>query len=78
MGCFWPHPCGNPGEQNPVNVPQICVAESLCRIRWDVLNWNENAIRFYERMGATNRTKMEGWLYYQLEGEAIEALATNA
>jgi GNAT superfamily N-acetyltransferase len=28
-------------------------AEGLGRLEWSVLDWNESAIRFYERMGAT-------------------------
>jgi GNAT superfamily N-acetyltransferase len=42
------------------------------RFDWQVLDWNESAIRFYESLGAR---VMRGWLPARLEGEALHALA---
>lgn len=42
------------------------------RFVWQVLDWNEPAIGFYERLGAKVHRE---WLTVRLEGEALEALA---
>jgi len=41
-------------------------------VEWNVLNWNEPAIGFYRRIGAT---PVEGWTTYRLTGTALEELA---
>uniref|UniRef100_A0A1I7YNX7 N-acetyltransferase domain-containing protein n=1 Tax=Steinernema glaseri TaxID=37863 RepID=A0A1I7YNX7_9BILA len=51
------------------------VANKIPRIEWDVLDWNVNAIKFYEKMEATNMNKAEGWLKYRLTEEGIDRLA---
>jgi len=38
------------------------------RFEWSVLDWNENAIRFYEKMGAT---VMPDWRICRVTGEAL-------
>lgn len=40
------------------------------RVAWAVLDWNVDAQRFYERLGATRQP----WLWYQFEGAALDAL----
>jgi len=51
---------------------QIAVERDCGRVEWAVLAWNEDAIRFYERLGATpNRD----WTIYRLTGEPLRALA---
>jgi GNAT superfamily N-acetyltransferase len=44
------------------------------RMEWQVLDWNENAIRFYERAGAQ---RLEAWLPYRLGMEDLARLATD-
>jgi GNAT superfamily N-acetyltransferase len=39
------------------------------RFEWSVLDWNENAIAFYERMGAT---VMPDWRICRVTGDALE------
>lgn len=41
------------------------------RLEWGVLNWNESAIQFYQKLGAV---PMDEWTKYRLEGEALERL----
>jgi hypothetical protein len=41
-------------------------------MEWAVLDWNEPAIEFYDRLGAR---PMSGWTIYRLEGEPLDALA---
>jgi GNAT superfamily N-acetyltransferase len=51
------------------------VAENCGRFEWSVLDWNENAIRFYRELGAT---PMEEWTVQRLSGEALHLLAVEA
>lgn len=48
------------------------VAEGCGRFEWSVLDWNENAIRFYRGLGAE---AMDGWTTQRLMGEALRHLA---
>ncbi|VDO70621.1 unnamed protein product [Haemonchus placei] len=47
------------------------------RLQWNVLDWNSNAIAFYETLPCENLTKTEGWLLYRLNTDGIAALAEN-
>lgn len=49
------------------------VARNCWRMDWRVLDWNEPALRFYERLGATPVSV--GWLARQLTGDTLTALA---
>lgn len=42
------------------------------RVEWVVLDWNVNAIKFYEEMGAE---VMQEWRVCRLTGEALQAFA---
>lgn len=42
------------------------------RLEWSVLDWNEDAIRFYRRLGAV---PMDDWTVYRVAGEALARLA---
>jgi GNAT superfamily N-acetyltransferase len=44
------------------------------RIEWNVLDWNEPSIRFYESLGAR---PMSAWLLYRLTGDALYALGAE-
>ena len=48
---------------------RIAVERDYGRFEWSVLDWNANAIRFYERMGAT---VMPEWRICRVSGEALE------
>lgn len=53
------------------------VAELACergcgRLEWAVLDWNEPAIGFYERLGAK---AMGEWTTWRVTGEALEVMA---
>lgn len=51
-------------------------AERRCgRLEWAVLNWNDPAIRFYEKLGAV---PLDEWTTYRLAGHALSRLATSA
>ena len=42
------------------------------RLEWAVLDWNEPAIGFYERLGAQ---PMSEWITYRVSGEQLELMA---
>jgi GNAT superfamily N-acetyltransferase len=46
----------------------LAVERGCGRFEWSVLDWNENAIRFYEKMGAT---VMLDWRICRVTGEAL-------
>jgi hypothetical protein len=41
-------------------------------MKWSVLDWNETAIQFYEKIGAAPRKE---WLEYRLSDSQMAALA---
>jgi GNAT superfamily N-acetyltransferase len=51
------------------------VARDCPRFCWQVLDWNEPAIAFYERLGAKFQRE---WLTVRLEGDDLAALAASA
>jgi GNAT superfamily N-acetyltransferase len=50
---------------------RIALERDCGRLEWAVLNWNRDAIRFYERLGAKPNSE---WTVYRLAGEALTAL----
>ena len=51
---------------------QVAVNRGCGRLEWAVLDWNKDAIRFYERLGAKPNSE---WTVYRLAGEPLHALA---
>jgi len=51
---------------------QIAVQRDCGRLEWAVLDRNEDAIRFYERLGAKPNAE---WTVYRLADESLRALA---
>jgi GNAT superfamily N-acetyltransferase len=52
-----------------VRLADLAVERECGRFEWSVLDWNENAIRFYESMGAT---VMPEWRICRVTGPALE------
>lgn len=50
----------------------LAVERGCGRFEWSVLDWNENAIRFYEKMGAT---VMPEWRICRVTGPALDAFS---
>jgi GNAT superfamily N-acetyltransferase len=53
------------------HLAHLAVERGCGRLEWSVLNWNQEAIRFYERLGARPNSE---WTVYRLTGESLEAL----
>ncbi|TMC52756.1 MAG: GNAT family N-acetyltransferase [Chloroflexi bacterium] len=51
---------------------QTAVDQGCGRLEWAVLDWNKDAIRFYEGLGAKPNSE---WTVYRLAGESLRALA---
>jgi len=50
---------------------RLAVERGCGRLEWSVLDWNREAIAFYERLGARPNSE---WTIYRLTGEALSAL----
>ncbi|WP_233863814.1 GNAT family N-acetyltransferase [Paraburkholderia adhaesiva] len=53
----------------------IALERQCARFEWTVLDWNQPAISFYEKMGAT---VLPDWRVVRVTGEALEQLAAPA
>jgi GNAT superfamily N-acetyltransferase len=51
---------------------RLAATRGYGRFEWSVLDWNADAIRFYERMGAT---VMPDWRICRIAGETLAAFA---
>ena len=61
------------GKALLVHLAKIAVEKGCSRYQWQVLDWNEPAIRFYESMGAS---LLREWLTVRVKGQDLERLAT--
>jgi len=60
------------GEALMAALAREVVARGALRLEWAVLDWNDRAMRFYERLGGRRPTT---WIRYALEGEELKKLA---
>jgi len=56
------------------HLAKIAVDKNCGRFEWNVLDWNEPAIRFYEAIGARAQSE---WVGYRLDGQALLDLAKS-
>ena len=59
------------GKALLTGLAQRAVAQGLARVEWAVLDWNVDAIGFYEGLGAD---VIQDWRICRLTGEALQAL----
>jgi len=62
------------GRQLLAELAALCVERGYGRLEWSVLDWNEPARGFYERLGAE---PMDEWTVHRISGTALQALATR-
>jgi GNAT superfamily N-acetyltransferase len=60
------------GKKLLAAVARIAMQENCYGVQWEVLDWNEPAIEFYESLGAEFR---DGWRPASLSDEALRRLA---
>ncbi|HET7456757.1 MAG TPA: GNAT family N-acetyltransferase [Gemmatimonadaceae bacterium] len=63
------------GRRLLAHLAALAVERRCGRFEWQVLDWNEDAIRVYRGVGAV---PMSDWTTYRLTGEALHALAREA
>ncbi|MEV4783439.1 GNAT family N-acetyltransferase [Burkholderia sp. LMU1-1-1.1] len=63
------------GKQMLVALARLAVERDCGRFEWSVLDWNTNAIKLYEGMGAT---VMPEWRICRVTGEALTELSAQA
>lgn len=59
------------GEALIAALAKEALARNAWRIHWAVLDWNVRAIKFYDRLGATQ----DDWVHYGLDEAGIRKLA---
>lgn len=60
------------GRMLLAHLARLAVERGCGRLEWAVLDWNRDAIQFYERLGARPNSD---WTVYRLAGEALTGLA---
>ncbi len=60
------------GRMLLAHLARLAVERGCGRLEWAVLDWNRDAIKFYERLGARPNSD---WTVYRLAGEALAGLA---
>jgi GNAT superfamily N-acetyltransferase len=56
------------------HLARIAADRGSGRLEWGVLNWNQPAIRFYQKLGAE---PMDEWTKYRLAGDALKNVALS-
>ena len=62
------------GRRLIVHLAEIAVERGCGRMEWNVLDWNEPALLFYERMGAR---VMKEWKLCRLAGDSLARVAAG-
>ena len=63
------------GEALMAALAREAVSRDALRIEWAVLDWNKDAMRFYDRLGAQ---RPHEWVKHTLEGLELEGVARRA
>ena len=63
------------GQALMAEVAARTLREGFWAMRWEVLDWNQPAIDFYKKLGATF---LEEWKEVRLDGEGLRKLAESA
>jgi GNAT superfamily N-acetyltransferase len=69
-----PHRGRGVGKALLRQVARLAVNRGCGRFEWAVLDWNENAIGFYRKLGAR---LLEDWRICRVTGEALQKLASS-
>ncbi|HEY0931705.1 MAG TPA: GNAT family N-acetyltransferase [Gemmatimonas sp.] len=62
------------GKALLVRLAALAVERECGRLEWSVLDWNVDAIGFYEKLGARPQDE---WTVYRVTGDALAQLATG-
>jgi GNAT superfamily N-acetyltransferase len=62
------------GKALLIHLAALAVERGCGRFEWQVLDWNQPARDFYERLGAKANS---AWVSYRMSGEALQRLAAQ-
>jgi GNAT superfamily N-acetyltransferase len=62
------------GKALLAQLAKVAIAENCYGVKWEVLDWNQPAIDFYEALGAKLRKE---WVTVRITGEPLEKLAKH-
>lgn len=62
------------GRQLLAELAALCLERGYARLEWWVLDWNEPARGFYDKLGAI---RMDDWTVHRLAGAALAAVAAS-
>ena len=62
------------GRKMLAHIARLAKERSCVRFEWSVLDWNEPAIRTYEKLHAR---PMKEWILYRLTGDTLDDLAAE-
>jgi GNAT superfamily N-acetyltransferase len=65
---------GGVGRQVLEHLAGIAEERGMVRLEWVALDWNEPALKFYEKLGAAT---LADWLIHRLESDGIRRLAAG-
>lgn len=63
------------GQALLAHLAATAIQRECARLEWAALDWNEPALRFYDKLGAT---RLEQWRMHRLDGAALAHIATMA
>ena len=63
------------GRKMLAHIARLATERDCGRFEWSVLDWNQSAIRTYDRL---NARPMKEWILYRLTGDALNKLAQEA
>jgi GNAT superfamily N-acetyltransferase len=67
---------GGAGAALMAELARIALERECYSVDWEVLDWNQPSIEFYERLGS--KRIATDWYRYRLHGEAMKAMAERA
>jgi GNAT superfamily N-acetyltransferase len=62
------------GRRMLAHIARLAKKQNCVRFEWSVLDWNEPAIRTYDKL---NAKPMKAWILYRLTGKALDDLAAE-
>ena len=66
------HRRGGVGRRVMEHLAKVAVERGYVRLEWCALDWNEPALSFYDKLGAT---RLDDWTMLRVDGERLRALA---
>jgi GNAT superfamily N-acetyltransferase len=68
------HRRGGIGRRVIEHLAQLAVERGHVRLEWCALDWNEPALNFYDKLGAT---RLDDWTMLRVDGERLRQLAQS-